>query len=313
MKKELESELNQLATGEIIRSVTGFVFRRWTEAFRVKTKNIVDEVINKPFGRFYLAYHLTSRRIRSFAVARGWVKEERDSLETEFDRRSYNSLKEAYRILLEWCEKHENGNTHVLAVNNGKPCLSALGAYVFKSFITKHEFNIKDYPYSPNFVGNNIPQQYVRSQREEFLTVFEQMFIPAMGVDRDFTLANRDCIYSVQFLTIARYWVILLFQNAEGQFFMERLLTNYMRLVYLEQKKIDVNTKYINDLKKRWEDELVQTYMLGFKFLGLVEYAGLYKSLPLSIRKRVPTYNAKQSAERRDSYVPPTVLYGQLK
>lgn len=313
MKRELESELEKLPTREIIRDVGGFVLSRFTTAIKNGCKNTLDEVIHKPFGRVYLMYHVVGEKCGKWMFDRGWIKEKKDSLEEEFDRRSYACLQQAYKTVLDWCKEHENGNTHVLAVNNGKPCVSALGAYVFRSFITKHEFDIKKFPYSANFVGNNIPQNYVRNTKEAFLEKFEQMFIPTMDIDRQFTLANRQCVYSVHFMSLARYWVILLLQNREGTFFMERLLTNYMRLAYLEQRKIDVQSEYITKLKKRWEDELVQTFMLGFKYLGLVEYAAFYKSLPLSIRKRVPTYNAKQSAERKDSYVPPTILYGQLK
>ena len=112
---------------------------------------------------------------------------------------------------------------------------------------------------------------------------------------------------------MAPWFATMLYQNEEVDFFTQRFLNSYLRMVHLEQRKLDVSSDYIRNLRRRWEQELVHDFTLGVTLMGLSQYAFVYKCLPASVQKRVPAFRARSSYDKQGVYRRPTQEFKRIE
>jgi hypothetical protein len=310
----IDKILVTMSSKEVFNLLCGTLGSRFKTGLTLKLKDIKDELVNKPFGRLYVVYHLWSTKLFGYLYKKGIVKKPQDTLELEFDRKSKICLSIFNKDLLKISTVREDGNTCFWAVQDGAPIFTAVGAYAYKDWINKHEFQLDAFPYANGFVGgSSVNVHWLRGQMQSFDKEVGDLFIKAMDIDSNWTSKNNKAFYSKGLIDLSDFFKTYMFANKEMTFFLGRFLTSYMRLVYLEQRKMDVSLAHIVALKKKWEQDLVHEFVLGVFIIGVNNYAFVFKCLPLNIQKRVPNFHARRSYEKADKYKSPISLFQSRK
>lgn len=316
-KLELDARLfESIGTRDLIKFTAKLAWSRFCISTKHKLADIKHEVLTKPFGRVFVQFHLLRDKAFEFAYEKGWISKKLDSFEIEFDRKTHTCYNNIFlKELLKHCEENYNGgNTTFYSVQNSRPCFTALGAWSHKEWISKHEFDISSYPFSNSFTGRSIPVHVMQNNMSDYQKFVRKLFLESMDIDEHYTVKNDQAFYSKGLLNLYHLFACApMFQNEQMDFWMGRFVKSYMRLVYLEQRKLDVNLKHIHDLRERWEQEVVDDFMLGVTLLGVTHYASVFKSLPFRIQKRVPNFHARNSYEKKGIYRPPVQAFANRK
>lgn len=312
----IEKQLDTLKTRQILGLVFSYLLKRHSTRLRQRATELKNDLFYRPLGRIAVTYHAISDKLCSRMYDKGILKKPRDSLEVEFDRKTdicFNKI--LIPKLLTLCQEKEQGNSYILAVQNSSPCFSALGGYLYKDYINRNEFEISNFPYSKSFVGGSaVNSIWSKNLKTSFDKDFEKMILDSMDIDVQYSVSpNSHAYYSRGFINIAHWFTVIMMQNEQVDFFIERFLRSYMRLVHLEQRKLNVSSPYIANLVKKWEADLVQDFTLGVTLIGLSQYAVMYNSLPTTIRTRVPAFKARNSYERQGVYRPPIQKFEELR
>jgi hypothetical protein len=308
--------LDTLTTKQIFKAVFGYLYDRHSKRLYEKWISVKSDWMYRPLGKLSVWKHSISDRVYTFLYDRGYLSRPKESLEVEFDKYTKTCLsKEFMPRLLSYCQENDAGNTHLVSEMNGRPCFTALGAYAYKDYINKAEFDIKLYPYSQSFVGGHaVSRHYVANLKAAFEQTFEKMFVSSFGIDTKWTAsAHSNAYYSRGLVNMAPWFATMLYQNEEVDFFTQRFLNSYLRMVHLEQRKLDVSSDYIRNLRRRWEQELVHDFTLGVTLIGLSQYAFVYKCLPASVQKRVPAFRARSSYDKQGVYRRPTQEFKRIE
>lgn len=307
-KLQLEARhFENFSSRDVLKFAIRLGWQRLKLRIHTKAKDIVDELVSKPFGRLFVKFYLLRDKVNAFAFEKGWVKKKKDSFEVEFDRKTENCFKIFMDRLKTDCEKRDKGNTSFYAIQNDRPCFTALGAWAHRDYINKREFDIDSYPYSRSFTGHSIPVHVIQNNMKDFQKYMRDIFLRSMDIDENFTVKCSEAFFSKSLLNLYSFFSAYpMFQNKEMDFWMEKFMLSFMRLVHLEQRKLDVNEPHIRELKTKWEQEVVDDFGLAITFIGITQYAAFYKGLPFSVKKRVPNFHARNSYERKDVYRRPS-------
>lgn len=308
-----EKLFESVSSRDLFSFTRNLLWKRFRLECSNRLQSLKNKIIEKPFGKIFVNYHLLKGKIHEKAYNLGWVKQKRDTFETEFDRKTENCYYRQFKSkLYQHCQENDKGNTSFYAVQNNQPCFTALGAWAHKEWINKHEFHLDTFPYARSF-ARNVPVNTLQNNMESYKKFVRRLFIDSMDIDEHYTVNESQAFYSKGLLNLYHVFSLIMFQNEEMDFWLDRFLKAYMRLVYLEQKKMDVNLKHIHDLREKWEQEVVNEFMLGVTLIGVSNYAFVFKSLPFRIQKRVPNFHARSSYEKKGTYRKPTHQFSDRK
>lgn len=312
MKKEFDT----LTSRQILKNVFAYLFARHKQRLYERTLQWKKNIFHKPLGTLSVLRHSVADKLYGYLYDKGIVQRPRESIEVEFDKKINTYWHKVFLPrLLEYCKDKEQGNAFLVAEQDGKPCFSAVGAFIYRDLINKAEFDISKYPYSKSFSGgNSVPRTWAANQKGTLDSKFEQMFLDSFDIDRKYTVSpSSGAYYSRGLINMCSWFAVCLYQNEQIDFFIEKFLFSYMRLVLLEQRKLDVSSEYIKALRKKWEQEIVHDFTLGVTLIGLSNYAFVYKSLPMGIQQRVHSFRARNSYEKQGVYRRPVDEFNRIK
>lgn len=312
----MEKLFDGMKSRTILKEVLSYLIKRQRKRIKDWFVTFKSNWFQKPVGSLIIAYHSIVDKLYNKMYERGWLKRPRESLEDEFDKKSKVCFEKEFMAKMKAIfEDRQQGNANLFAVQDGQPIFSAVGAYIYRDLINRLEFDIHQYPHSRSFVGgSSVGSAWAAGLKSKFNNEFSKLFLNYMDIDVDWTVSpSSNAYYSRGLINMSEWFIAYFHAGQETKFFIHRFLTSYMRLVYLEQRKLDVKTEYVNKLKKKWEQDLVHEFTIGVTLIGISQYALVYKSLPAHINKRVPSYRARNTYETQGTYRRPTQLFAERK